>query len=140
MATATVMQTAPRSGWRSVGLWMSGLIAAMMLFNAWQASVDPVAFAARFGLAGAADANSGFVQVYASRALFLALATAVLLATRQWRGLMWFAIVAMVMPIADALQVASAGGPSAIVGRHIAITVYLAITAYLLHRLTRTEA
>lgn len=137
---ATIAQTPLRSAWRAAGLWMAGLIAAMMLFNAWQAFADPAAFATRFGLAGAADADAGFVHVYASRALFLALVTATLLATRQWRGLMWFALVAMVMPIADAVQVASAGGPGSIVGRHVAITVYLALTAYLLHRLTRQEA
>lgn len=123
------------SPWRSAGVWMSVLIAAMMVLNTVRAASDPVAFASYFGLPGAADASPAFVLVYASRALFLAVITAILIAKYQWRALMWFALAAIVMPVSDALQVALAHGPSAIVARHIAIAVYLGITAFLLHRL-----
>ena len=127
--------------WRSAGVWMSVLIAAMMVLNTVRAASDPVAFASYFGFAGAADASPAFVLVYASRALFLAVITAILIAKYQGRALMWFALAAIVMPVSDALQVALAQGPSAIVARHIAIAVYLGITAFLLHRLVvKTEA
>lgn len=123
--------------WRSPALWLAVLIAVMMAFNAWQAFDDPAAFAMRFGLTGAADADVGFVHVYASRALFLALVTATLLAQRQFRALGLFALVAVVMPVADALQVNAAGGPGAIVTRHIVIAAYLIVTGALLLRLAK---
>jgi hypothetical protein len=124
---------------RSVAVWLSALIAVMMAYNAWQAFADPAGFAARFGLAGAADADAGFVRVYASRALFLALVTAVLLVRRQFRALGLFAAVAVVMPVADALQVRAAGGAGSIVIRHIVIAAYLVVTAWLLLRLARGQ-
>jgi hypothetical protein len=121
--------------WRSLAVWLAALIAAMMAFNAWQAFADPAGFAARFGLSGAADADPGFVRVYAARALFLGLVTAVLLGLRQFRALGWFAGVAVVMPIADAALVSTAGGPGSIILRHFMIAVYLVVTAGLLLRL-----
>ena len=135
------MATAPTTSfpWRSVGVWMAVLIAAMMAFNAWQAFASPVAFAARFGTPGAADTSTAFVTVYASRALFLALITALLLGLRQFTALGWFAAAAVVMPMADTIQVATAGGNGSIVVRHIAIAVYLVVTAVLLLRMARRE-
>ncbi len=129
-------QSPPRPfPWRSLAVWLTALIAAMMAFNAWQAFADPAGFAARFGLVGAADADAGFVRVYAARALFLALVTAVLLGLRQFRALGWFAGVAVVMPIADAALVSAAGGPGSIILRHTIIAIYLVAAAWLLLRL-----
>ncbi len=125
---------------RSPAVWLVALIVAMMVFNAWQAFAAPTAFVARFGTPGAADANSAFVTVYASRALFLALVPAVLLGLRQFAALGWFAAVAVIMPIADAAQVSAAGGSASIVARHLAIAAYLAVTALLLLRLARKTA
>jgi hypothetical protein len=126
--------------WRSVALWLAIVIAVMMAFNAWQAFTDPAAFVARFGLSGAADANAGFVLVYASRALFLALVTAALLIRRQFEALGWFALVAVVMPVADALQVSAADGPQGVVSRHVVIAAYLLMTGWLLLRLARQKS
>lgn len=131
------LSPSPPFPWRSAAVWLSALIAVMMVYNAWQAFAAPTAFAARFGLAGAADIDAGFVQVYASRALFLALVTAALLASRQFRALGLFAAVAVVMPVADAAQVNAAGGASSIVMRHIIIAAYLVVTALLLLRLAK---
>jgi len=125
--------------WRSPAVWLTGLITAMMAFNAWQAFADPAAFAERFGLAGAADADAGFVQVYAARALFLALAPAVLLGLREFRALGWFAGVAVVIPLADAALVSAANGPGSIISRHIIIAAYLVVTAALLLRLAARQ-
>jgi hypothetical protein len=125
--------------WRSLAVWLAAIIAAMMAFNAWQAFADPAGFAARFGLAGAADADPGFVHVYAARAVFLALVTAVLLSLRQFRALGWFAGVAVVMPIADAALVSAAGGPGSIILRHVIIAAYLVVTALLLLRLAARQ-
>lgn len=125
--------------WRSVGAWMTALLVVLMLVNTVRAVRDPVAFAAYFGLPGAADADPGFVYVYASRALFLALATGALFAARQWRALGWFALCAMVMPLSDGALAESADAPLAIVARHVGIGAYLAVTAVLLFRLDKAR-
>ena len=125
--------------WRSPGVWLTLLISLMMGFNAWQAFTQPQAFAARFGLPDAAEASAAFVTVYASRALFLAVIAAVLVAVRQFRALAWFAAIAVVMPLADAAQVSAAGGVQAIVTRHLIIAGYLVLTAALLFRTARQE-
>lgn len=116
---------------------MSILIAALMALNTWRAYSDPAGFAGYFGLEGAADDNPAFVYVYASRALFLALVTATLIAKQQFRAIAYFAAVAIVMPVADAIQVAQASGSPATVARHVATAVYLGITAFLLFRWVR---
>jgi Domain of unknown function (DUF4267) len=130
----------PMLPWRSVGVWMSALIMAMMFVNAVRAISDPKGFAAYYGLAGSADGDPAFVYVYASRAFFLAAATAVFLVAKQWRALMLFALAAIVMPVCDALQVAIAQGQPMVVARHLAIAVYLALTAFFLNRLISRSA
>jgi Domain of unknown function (DUF4267) len=122
------------SPWRSVGVWMAVLIALLMALNTWRAASNPAAFVRYFGIEAAADAHPAFVYVYASRAFFLGAITAVLLWKRQFAGLALFAGVAILMPIADAILVAWSGGNSAIVARHLATALYLAVTAFLLHR------
>lgn len=119
---------------RSAGAWMSVLVALLMLVNCWRATSDPAGFARYFGVAAAADADPAFIYVYASRALFLAMITAILLWKRQLAALGYFAAAAIIMPICDAIQVQQAGGAIPIVARHLATAAYLAITAYLLHR------
>jgi hypothetical protein len=84
--------------------------------------------------ASAADARPDFVHVYAARALFLAVIAVLLIAGRQFRALMIFVGAAVVMPVADAVQVSLNGAAPAIIARHCAIAAYLALTAYMLHR------
>lgn len=122
------------SPWRSVGVWMSILIAAFMALNTWRSASDPAGFIAYFGLPQAADSDPAFVYVYASRALFLALITAVLIWKRQFAALKYFAAVAIIMPLCDAVQVFRAEGVGAVVVRHLVVALYLMITATLLHR------
>jgi hypothetical protein len=128
-----VRQGAPNP-WRSAGVWMAVLIALLMLLNTWRAATDPAAFARYFGVEAAADAHPAFVYVYASRAFFLAVITAVLLWRRQFVALAWFAGVAIIMPLADAMLVARSGGSSAIIARHLATAAYLALTVLFLNR------
>ncbi len=67
------------SPWRSAGVWMAVLIAVLMALNTWRAASDPAAFARYFGIEAAATAHPAFVYVYAVRAFFLGLVTAVLI-------------------------------------------------------------
>jgi hypothetical protein len=124
------------SPWRSVGVWMGALIAVLMLVNAVRALADPIGFATYLGLPLIDGRDVGFVHVYALRALFLALFAAVLIARQDWVTFKYYALVAMVMPIGDAILTSTAGASLTTVARHVAITVYLAATAYMLHRFT----
>jgi uncharacterized membrane protein len=120
--------------YRSAGVWMSIVIPLFMALNTWRSASDPSAFIAYFGLPDSADSDPAFVYVYASRALFLGLITAVLVWKRQFTALKYFAGVAIIMPLCDAFQVFQAEGFSAVVVRHLVVATYLAITAMLLHR------
>jgi heme A synthase len=103
-----------------------------MLVNTVRAFGDPVGFAAYMGLPLSDPANHAFVQVYALRALFLGLCVLALLFRRDTRALAVFALVAVVMPVGDAMLTAANGAPIAIVARHGASAIVLAVTASLL--------
>jgi Domain of unknown function (DUF4267) len=134
-----MMKANPANPWRSAGVWMSALIALLMAINTWRAAPDPEAFARNFGIDAAAGAHPAFIYVYAVRAFFLGLVTAVLIWRREYVALSWFAAVAIVMPLGDVLLVMNAGGTSTIIARHLAIAAYLALTAFLLNRWTKTH-
>lgn len=119
---------------RSLGGWMAAVGGALMIVNTVRAFSDPVAFAVYLGLPLAASADTALVHVYALRALFIALVVFGLIAARQRLALAVVAAVAVVMPVGDALLTAHAGAPMAIVGRHVAIAVFLALTAFALVR------
>lgn len=111
-----------------------------MAVNTVRAFLDPVAIAAYMGLPPADPESSGFVLVYALRAAFLALAALSLLARGEKTALGLFAAAAVVMPVGDAALTISAGAPLAIVARHAATAIYLALTAYLLLHWARANA
>ena len=116
------------------------LMGAFMLVNSVRAFADPVGFAAYIGLPLTDPANHAFVQVYGLRALFLGLCAWALLWRRDTRALAVFALVAVVMPVGDALLTASNGAPALIVARHGATAIVLAITAALLCSRAAKEA
>ena len=103
-----------------------------MLVNTVRAFADPAGFAAYMGLPLTDPANHAFVQVYALRALFLGLCALALLFRRDTRALAVFALVAIVMPVGDALLTASYGAPITTIARHAATAIVLAVTAFLL--------
>ncbi len=113
---------------------MSTLIAVFMAVNTARAFLDPIGFSAYLGLPIAPGEPIGFVHVYALRAAFLGLFTAILIVRRDLGALKWYALAAMIMPIGDAALVYGAGGPLDKVARHLAIALYLLITFALLHR------
>ncbi len=125
---------APDRFWRNPGTWMAAIAAGLMFLNTARALTDPVGFSAYLGLPLAEGASAGFVQVYALRALFLGLFAGALLLTRQRRALSLFALVAVVMPVGDALLTAQAGAPPGTVARHGAIALFLLATGLLLRR------
>jgi hypothetical protein len=126
------MQTEPF--WRSVGPWLAAVGAALMFVNAGRAYADPAAFALYLGLPLSDPGDARLVHVYASRALFIGLAIAALLAARLGRALAIVALAAIVMPVGDAWLTAQAGAPAGTVARHVGIAAFLIVTGALLAR------
>lgn len=118
--------------WTKPSNWLVLLLGIFMLVNTARAFADPVGFATYMGLPLVDPANGAFVHVYALRALFLGLFALALLWRNDARGLALFATVALVMPVGDALLTAAHGAPIAIVARHAATAIVLAVTAALL--------
>jgi len=126
--------TSTASPWRSIGPWMVLVICLYILFLVFRAVTAPSDFASYFGTPLIDPKDVAFVFVYAIRSFFLGVYGLALLATRQYRALMWYAFVGSLMPLGDALLVLSAGGPTATIARHIGIIVFLLVTAFFMRR------
>ena len=130
----TTTQQQSISRFRFVGVWMAALIALFMILNFARALLQPVGFSAYVGLPVADASQAGFVQLYAFRALFLGVFTGFLI----WRGsaepLKWFALIAVVMPLGDALLTFQSGAAPMIIARHLGIAIFLVVTALMLRR------
>jgi hypothetical protein len=121
-----------------VSFWLVLVGAVFLLLNVARAVTDPVDFARYLGLPLADPADDGFVLVYALRTFFIAALALVLIVRRATGTLALFALLATVMPVGDAVLTARADAAGATVGRHVAIAVYLLVTAYALRRDART--
>jgi hypothetical protein len=119
---------------RSALVWISIALIAYLFFNVMQAILTPGTFAERFGTPIADISGQSFVRVYAIRTLFIAIFATLLIATRQFMQLSTFLIVAVLMPVGDAMIVASAGGESTIILRHLAIAGVVTALGVLLRR------
>lgn len=117
---------------KSAGFWMVALGGLLMAVNSVRASNDPAAFATYLGLPLAAPGDAALIHIYALRALFIAALVAALLITRQRRALALFSACAVIMPVGDALLTSAAGAPMGTVLRHVAIAIYLLVTALVL--------
>lgn len=126
---------------KSVGGWMVALGGLLMVVNSVRAFNDPAAFATYLGLPLASPDDAALIHIYALRATFIAMLVAALLVTRQRQALAYFSACAVVMPIGDALLTSAAGAPLSTVLRHVAIAIYLLVTAFALWpRGTKVEA
>lgn len=119
---------------KTIGFWMALIMALLQALNALRALGEPFSFAAYMGLPLESPADTGFVGVYGLRAAFIALMIAVLLLKRQLAALSWIALLAIVMPVGDAILVHEAGAPPATVLRHALIAGYLVIAFAFLRR------
>lgn len=119
---------------RSIGFWMACAMAASQGLNAVRAFLDPRGFAAYMGIAFSAPELSAWVHVYGLRTGFIALIVLVFLLRRDLLPLKWMAICALFLPLGDAWIATQAGAPLAVVGRHVAIAVFLLLAAIMLTR------
>jgi len=113
---------------RSVGFWLALVMGLVQAVYAVQAFVDPSGFATYRGTPLSADGDTDWVQIYASRTLFIALIAGLLLARKDIATLKWLALLGVVMPIGDAFLAHNAGASFAIVSRHVATVIYLLVT------------
>jgi hypothetical protein len=123
--------------WRVAGFWLVLAMAVLQAFYAARALLDPGAFASYRGQSLTAMEDAGWVQVYATRTLFIALFLGLLLFRRDLVALKWAALVGLVMPVGDALLAFHADAPPAIVARHVATALYLVVTFLALNSWTR---
>lgn len=103
------------------------LMALLQGAYALYAYIDPAAFSLLRGTDLVSLADADWVQIYASRTLFVALIIGLLLYLRHYRILAWAALFGTVMPITDALLAYQAQAADKIVYKHIATVVYLLI-------------
>ena len=113
---------------RAVGFWLAVVMGLLQAVYAFQAFVDPTGFATYRGTPLIAGGDTDWVQIYASRTLFVALIVGLLLARKEMATLKWVALLGVVMPVGDALLAHEAGASFAIVGRHVATVIYLLVT------------
>ncbi len=112
---------------RTIGFWLASLMAVLQATNAIRAFADPSGFSAYMGLPLNTVADSGFVMVYGLRTAFIACLITLLLAMRRLDVLAWMALVAVMMPVGDAVLAAQAGAPFPTLLRHGLIGVYLIV-------------
>ena len=135
--TRDLTQTAPS---RTLGFWLALPMAVLQFVNAARAAADAQGFARYMGAPLEAAGDAAWVQIYALRTAFIALLVTALLIRRDLQALKWAAVVALVMPLGDAWIAQAHGAGLATVGRHLAIALYLAVTAIALSAGSRRRA
>lgn len=119
------------------------LVLLMVLLQAFYgiyAFVEPLAFVDIRGTDLVSAGDTDWVKIYASRTLFIALIIAVLLYFRDYRLLVWAALLGTVMPVTDAWLAYQSGAAASVVIKHVATVCYLAITCVVLGIAVRQEA
>lgn len=123
-----------RNATRSIGFWMALTMGLFQGIAAVRAVADPVAFSNYMGLPIETAEQTGFVLVYALRTAFIACLVVAFCVRRQLEPLMWMALLAVALPVGDALLAGSSGAPAATIARHLAIAVFVLVTFFLLRR------
>ncbi len=124
---------------RKIGFVLVLLMALLQGFYGVFAYLDPVAFADVRGTALVSNEDIDWVQIYASRTLFISLIIGVLLYFRAFKVLMWAALFGTVMPLTDGYLAYQAEAPLGVVAKHIATVLYLVITSVVLSKVLKNE-
>jgi hypothetical protein len=122
-----------------IAIAMVFLMAVLQGVYAIYAYLDPQAFALLRGTELFASDDGDWVQIYASRTLFVALIIAFLLITQEYKVLAWASLFGTIMPATDAFLAYQAGAESVVVYKHVATIVYLLITSYALKLTVNNE-
>lgn len=135
--TAPAARTWP-TALRRPAVWLAGAGALYLLVNVVRAVAAPGSFATDLGVPLADPADGGWVLIYASRTLLLAVLALVLLARHRLVELGIVFAVAVLTPLTDAALAGAAGAGPGTLARHVAIALYLLVTAVALLRAGRT--
>ena len=115
------------------------LMVILQTFYALYAYIDPAAFSVLRGTQLAESSDSDWVQIYASRTLFVSLIIGTLLYFRAYKVLMWAALLGTVMPLTDGYLAYQAQAPFGVVAKHLATVLYLVITSVVLSKILANE-
>ncbi len=122
-----------------IAIAMVFLMAVLQGVYAIYAYLDPQAFALLRGTELFASDDGDWVQIYASRTLFVALIIAYLLIIQEYKILAWASLFGTIMPATDAFLAYQAGAESFVVYKHVATFVYLLITFSVLKLVVKNE-
>ncbi len=122
-----------------IGITMVLLMALIQAVYAVYAYLDPQAFSLLRGTELFVSGDADWVQIYASRTLFVALIVGVLLLLREYKILIWASLFGTVMPITDAWLAYQAGAENVVVYKHIATLIYLLATSVVLLVMVRNQ-
>lgn len=132
--------SASRSPFRSSGFWLAAIVVAFLAVNTVRGLIGPVAFSGYFGAPLSSPDDAPWVIVYALRTGLIAAIIALLLAARQLRLVGWIALIGAALPAGDFLLAQAAGAPSSTLFRHVAIGVFLVVTAWRLFAFPRPQS
>lgn len=124
---------------KNIGYLLVSLMVLLQGFYGVFAYLDPVSFANVRGTALVANGDIDWVQIYASRTVFISLIIGTLLYFRESKVLMWAALLGTVMPLSDGYLAYQAEAPLSVIAKHIATIVYLIITSLVLFKVVASE-
>jgi hypothetical protein len=122
-----------------VGFTMVFLMVLLQAAYAIYAYIDPQAFALVRGTELFNASDSDWVNIYASRTIFVALIIGYLLFLREYKILVWAALFGTVMPVTDAWLAFHAGAENPVIYKHIATIIYLLATSLVLKLMIKDE-
>ncbi|TQV81502.1 DUF4267 domain-containing protein [Aliikangiella coralliicola] len=125
---------------KKIGFTLVLFMALLQGFYALFAFLDPMSFATVRGTTLYSTDDLDWVQIYASRTLFISLTIGVLLYLRNYKTLLFAAIIGTVMPITDGWLAYQAGADTSVVAKHVATIVYLLITSLVLLNIVKKES
>ena len=115
------------------------LMVIIQTFYALYAYLDPQAFALVRGTELFTPADTDWIQIYASRTLFVALIIGYLLFQKNYTALAWASLFGLAMPVTDAVLAYNAGAAMTVVYKHIGTALYLLLSYGILRRLVATK-
>lgn len=122
---------------RKTGIFLVFLMAGLQFAYAVYAYADPAAFSLIRGTELFAAADSDWIQIYASRTLFIALIIGYLLYNKHFAILAVASLLGIVMPVTDAWLAYQASADNKVVLKHVATAVFLIVTFVILSSVVR---
>jgi hypothetical protein len=115
-----------------MGIILVGLMTALQGFYGLFAYIDPIAFSNIRGTELFSNMDADWVNIYASRTIFITLTFSFLLYARHYSIIMWCALFGIIMPITDGFLAYQSQAPFNVIFKHLATILYLIITFFVL--------